>query len=175
MGSTRVTDGFQNIEEFFSPRILVYPEQVGAISDAAKRSFVIGIERIEGEFVFAHKPVVQRIEEGTLVRLKARSENDKIRLDGDIAVSQVGSVGVFDYPQNTKGKRLLKQQPGNLTVQVPEQTLKKIHFSMDVESGEAILLDPVYQVVKNKDDQQETRRLVFLVKPTLVNLEGSSK
>ena len=120
-----------------SPTIRVVPGQPATITDGSARPFVVGVNRVEGEFTVAHQPIVQPIEEGTLVKVRAMGESGKIRLDSDIAHSTIESVESYTY-DDMQGKNNAKDA---VTVQVPEHRLKQVHISTLVEEGKTVLIE----------------------------------
>jgi len=166
-----------------APRIVVTPGQTASVADATTHSFVIGMNRVEGEFATAHQPVIQPIEAGTMLKLRATGENGKIRVDADLALSQIESVETFDFAEaemkkDAKTGKLVK---GNkIVVQVPEQRLKQVHLSTTVEEGQTIFVDPVFERiietpverrVNQLNDEQSKRqksRILLLIKPRWV-------
>lgn len=135
------------IKVTMAPSLVVSPGQTGSVRDALSRPFVVGMKRVEGDFALAHQPIVQPIEEGTFLLLRGTGENGKIRLDADLALSEIESVETFGYSDTKRDGPLAGDEKTNtpVTIQVPEQKLKQVHFSTLVEDGQTILIDPVFQ------------------------------
>ena len=118
-----------------APSILVYPGQVGTVSDVSYRPFVVGLTNRKSETgKTAVQPVVQPIEDGTSVRVRGIPLNDKIRLFADAAISEILDVKQFTF---TSGQSQLKQ-----SVQIPKQKIRQVHFSVDIEPGHTVLVNP---------------------------------
>lgn len=157
-------------EILLAPRIKVIPGQTATVTDAATRPYVIGVNRIEGDFTVAHQPIVQSVEDGIILKLRSIDEDGKIRLDGDLALCEISSVGTFKLP-TPQGK---KENP--VTVQVPEQKVKQVHWSTLIQEGETLLIDPVFEaktfgepVAKGKKVfVNKTRRVLVMIKPRFV-------
>ena len=167
----------EKINIMHAPSMVAYAGISASVSDAAQHPFVVGINRVKGDHHSASKPVIQAIEDGTAVKLRATiDEKDGfLRLDGDLALSEVLSVETFGYPDAILNK------PENVTVQIPEQKLKQVHWSTAIRDGNTIMIDPVFTTVigrqeksflgaKKKFIREETRLLLF-VTPKLVTAE----
>ncbi len=161
-----------------APTFVVLPGQTAGIADASTRPFVVGVNRVEGEFAIAHQPVVQPIEEGTMLMLRATGENGKIRLDADLALSEIESVETFGYSDFKRNGPLAgsEKTATSVTLQVPEQKLKQVHLSTLVEEGHTLFIDPVFERViqsgsqKSKGNRLKTSksRVMLLIKPVWV-------
>jgi hypothetical protein len=181
----------ENSDLTMAPTVIVTPGQTASVADASTRPFVIGTNLVEGKFGSAHQPVIQPIEEGTMLKLRATGENGKIRVDADLALSQIDSVETFHYgdvPDQTEAPAELrsdKPTPANkvresLVIQVPEQRLKQVHFSTSVEEGQTIFVDPVFERavksrgekgmnrLQNKKSKDQASRVLLLIKPRWV-------
>ena len=136
----------KNIKVTMAPSLVVLPGQTASVADASTRPFVVGMNRVEGDFAVAHQPIVQPIEEGTMLMLRATGENGSIRLDADLALSEIESVETFAYSDSKqKGKSdgsEINTTP--VTIQIPEQKLKQVHFSTLVKEGHTVFIDPVF-------------------------------
>lgn len=127
----------KHVQTTLSPTIRVTPGHSATISDGATRPFVVGVNRIEGDFTSAHQPIVQPIEEGTLLKVRAAGQDGKIRLDCDLALSTIEKVHTYAYDE-MKSKDRSKD---TVTVQVPEHRLKQVHLSTLVEEGKSIFIE----------------------------------
>jgi hypothetical protein len=172
------------IEVTMAPRITISPGQTASVSDASTRAFVVGMNRVEGDFALAHQPVIQPIEEGTMLKLRATGENGQIRLDADLALSVIESVGTYDYADlRQKGPDAGSEKGAQkISVQVPEQKLKQVHLSTLVKQGETIFIDPVFNrevespaeprinrpLEKNADAKKIEARVLLMIKPRWV-------
>lgn len=130
-----------------APSLVVSPGQTGSVRDARSRPFVVGMRRVEGDFALAHQPIVQPIEEGTFLLIRGTGENGKIRLDADLALSEIESVETFGYSDVKRDGPLAGDEKTTtpVTIQVPEQKLKQVHFSTLVDDGHTVLIDPVFK------------------------------
>ena len=159
----------KNFRITMAPSLVVSPGQTASIADASMRPFVVGLNRVEGDFAVAHQPIVQPVEDGTFLMLRATGEDGKIRLDADLALSEIESVETFGYsdskPQENRDNT---DEASNLTVQIPEQKLKQVHFSTLVEEGHTLLIDPVFK--KNVETRIEKR--LNLIKNNGKNLKS---
>ncbi len=158
-----------NSDITLAPRMKIIPGQTATVNDAAERPFVVGVDRVEGDFTIGHQPIVQSVEDGIILKLRATGEENEIRLDSDLAVCEISSVGTFTFP-NQKTK-----QESDVTVQVPEQKLKQVHLSTLIKQGETLLIDPVFEKVTStnppgkKTFGQKTQRVIVMIKPRFVD------
>lgn len=154
----------------FSTSIRAFPGQTASISEAHTRPFVVGLNEVvgsnkhDGEVTRAHEPVIQAIEEGTVLRVRATGEAGQIRLDGDLALSEIQSVETFEYPAEpaagSKHNGSAPEENQRLTVQVPEQKLKQVHLSTLVKEGQTVLIDPVFQRASRGKSIKEPKRVL---------------
>lgn len=172
-GLKRIIEMIQSDAEthlVLAPKVVVFPGQTATVSDVAHRPFVVGINRIQGEFAEAEQPIVQSVEDGSLVRVRALSENGKIRLDGDMAISEIVAVDTFSYPKGPV--RLDKPSPEETVIQVPQQRVKQVHWSTLVAPGETLLIDPVFDSsIQIKKGKSKTYRTLVLATPKLKQSE----
>lgn len=164
--------------------LVVSPGRTGSVADASTRPFVVGMKRVEGEFTIAHQPIVQPIEDGTFLMLRATGQNGKIRLDADLAFSEIESVETFGYSDLKQNGPLAgsEKTATPVTVQIPEQKLKQVHFSTLVEEGHTVFIDPVFkrnvdtriekrlQVLHQGNDAKKAKsRVMLMIKPRWVD------
>ncbi|MGY8749417.1 MAG: hypothetical protein ACKVHR_15335 [Pirellulales bacterium] len=128
------------------PRVVVMPGIVSAISVAESRPFVVGVNRVEGKFSVAHQPIVQVVEQGNLFKFRLFGDEGKIRLNADLALSDIASVETLSYSDPKRNGPLAgsEEAASSVTVQVPEHKLKQVHFSTLVEDGLTVFIDPVF-------------------------------
>jgi hypothetical protein len=128
---------------------------------------VVALAPVHGENgVTANQPVVQAIEEGTSIRVKASPSGDQIRLLSDIAISKIVGVETFSYP-GTKGPQ----------IQIPEQNIRQIHLSSLLAPRTALLVDAgVAQADPQKsgsgNEHLAQRRLFILLQVNIVDMES---
>ena len=152
-------------ETIFAPNLVTFPGQLATISDASSVPFVVGLEAVHKDFArVLTQPVVQAIENGITVRLKAIPREDKIQLFSDIALSEVGDVQTFTFA----GAGEKNQQ----TIQVPEQNLRQVHLSTLIEKDAAVLIDPNFESNKafNKNGPIK-RKSIFILEAKLLQME----
>jgi hypothetical protein len=177
-------DADKNIKMTMAPSLVVLPGQTASVADASSRPFVVGMNRVEGDFAIAHQPIIQPIEEGTMLMLRANGENGKIRLDADLALSEIESVETFGYSDFKRNGPLAgsEKTATPVTIQIPEQKLKQVHFSTLVEEGHTVFIDPVFQRNiqtriekrmnalndKEEDNKNPKSRIMLMIKPSWV-------
>lgn len=160
---------FKNSDAEFkmTPRIIMYPGQVGVISDAAERPFVVGLEAAHDHIEHAGvQPVIQAIEDGVTLRLKAIPMQESIQILGDIAISEVHGVETITFASSGTNQ----QQ----SIQVPSQRLRQIHLASTIPHDTAILIDPNFvQEVSTSDSRKKTqkRKTVFVLQATVITPE----
>ena len=67
-------------------------------------------------------------------------------MNADLALSDIASVETFGYSDSKQEGPLAgsKEASSSVTVQVPEQKLKQVHFSTLVDDGQTVFIDPVF-------------------------------
>ncbi|MDG1874521.1 MAG: hypothetical protein P8J27_11465 [Mariniblastus sp.] len=159
-----------------SPTVRAIPGDPLSISDGSTRPFVVGVNRIDGNFAMAHRPIVQSIEEGAMLKIRAKGQNGKIRIDSDLALSQIESVSNFAY------KDIKNELAETVTVQVPEHRLKQVHLSTLVDEGKTIFIEAfgpskVQYLLPKKPLEPEVKlgeremRTIIMVTPKWVNVD----
>ena len=119
----------------YSPMVLAYLGQAASVSDSALRPFVVGLEAInQDNRRVGMQPVIQAIEDGSTIRVKALPRDGKIQLFSDIVISEV--VGVDQMTFTGAGDK------SRQSIQMPEQRLRQIHLSTMLDEGSAIMIDP---------------------------------
>lgn len=131
------------------PTVTCYSGQSAAVNDMSLRPFVVAVKPQVGDFAVAHQPVIQTIEDGTMMHLKPTLENGKVKLNANLAHSTVSAVETFTVSG--------KPEEG-VAIQIPEQTVRKVAVSAVLEDGETLFLDPRLQI---EVEQQEDSRLPF--------------
>lgn len=187
-GVGRMVEDFNskpNCEIVKGPRVTVMPGVASAISVAESRPFVVGVSRVEGKFSVAHQPIVQVVEQGNLFKFRLIGDQGKIRLSADLALSDIASVETFGY-SDTKQRGPLagsKEAASSVTVQVPEQKLKQVHFSTLVEDGQTVFIDPVFtreetskpvpsaEVLEPLKPLETEYRMMMMIKPKWTKAE----
>jgi hypothetical protein len=101
---------------------------------------------VEGKFSVAHQPIVQVVEQGNLFKFRLFGDEGKIRLNADLALSDIASVETLSYSDSKRNGPLAgsEEAASSVTVQVPEHKLKQVHFSTLVEDGLTVFIDPVF-------------------------------
>lgn len=133
-----------------NPILSALPGQTASVNDFSYQPFVVGLKSVAGENGrLANEPVVQAIENGTTVRVKAKPNGDQIRLMTDIAISKVTGVELYRYPG-----------PDEAIIQIPKQIVRQVHLSSLVEPGSTLLVDPNFvQEVEEKDGRGRVSRV----------------
>ena len=174
-----------NCEIVQGPLVSVMPGVATAISVAESRPFVVGVNRVEGKFSVAHQPILQVVEQGNLFKFRLIGDDGKIRLNADLALSDIASVETFGYSDTKQLGPLAGSEAASsaVTVQVPEQKLKQVHFSTLVEDGQTVFIDPVFtrkeqtKEVPKKDGLEPLKplateyRMMMMIKPKWTNPE----
>ncbi len=181
-GVNRMVEDFSskpNCEIVKGPQVAVMPGVAAAISVAESRPFVVGVNRVEGKFSVAHQPILQVVEQGNLFKFRLIGDDGKIRLNADLALSDIASVETFGYSDTKQKGPLagLEEASSSVTVQVPEQKLKQVHFSTLVADGQTVFIDPVFtrkeqtKQVPGKDGLEPLKplkteyRMMMMIKP----------
>lgn len=152
-----------------APSVTMFPGQFATVSDLSLRPFVVSVKKITGEKATAHRPVIQVVEDGVKIAIQADIVGDKLKLTGDLAFSTILGVETFNYPA-------VNQKDGHgVTVQVPENRIRKVHWTADIASGNSILIDSVETFEKEikpktrfKAAVTETMRRVVMISPRLI-------
>ena len=148
-------------------RLNALPGQAGTLSTMSYRPFVVALESVEDqEGKSSHQPVVQALEDGRTIRVKAIPHDGKIRLFTDIAVSQVTGVRTFTYPSVA----------GGAAIQIPSQSVRKVHLASHVEPGAITMIDPNFMVdVEVRDERGRmktvTRKLLVTLRAHVVDMD----
>ena len=94
-------------------------------------------------------------------------------IDGDLVFSSILGVETFNYPSGNQ-----KNGQG-VTIQIPENRIRKVHWSSEVASGNSILIDSVETFKKEikpktrfKDAVTKTMRRVVMITPRLIEQQA---
>ena len=149
-------------ETIFAPNMQTFPGQLATINNTSSVPFVVGLEAVNDDFDrVLTQPVVQAIEVGITVRLRAIPHEDKIQLLSDIALSEVAEVQTYTF----SGAGEKNQQ----RIQVPEQNLRQVHLSTLIGQDSAVLIDPNFvsdKVVNRKGPVK--RKSVFILEAKML-------
>ena len=162
-----------------SPTVRAIPGDPVFISDSSTRPFVVGVNRLDGDFTLAHQPIVQPIEEGAMLKIRAIGQDGKIRIDGDLALSTIERVSTFAY------KDVRGDQSETVTVQVPEHRLKQVHLTTLVEEGKTIFIEafgpnkvkftlPKKALARNAKVEERDVRTLIMVTPNWVRVDDQN-
>jgi len=124
----------------FAPKITLFPGQTGSIADTTQRPFVVSVKPVEGPEATALQPVIQVVEEGTVVRVKASMQGDDVLIASDIAFSQIKDVDTFTFRS--------EETQTDVTVQLPRQRLREVHFSKRLKDQTTLLIDANFYTEK---------------------------
>ncbi len=154
-----------NTEANFAPNIIAFPSQLATISDASQRPFVVGLEAVHGEFKrIGMQPVIQAIEDGITIRLRAIPRDGQVQLFSDIALSEVGEVHTLTFASSGEDN----QQ----AIQVPEHNLRQIHLSTLLDADTAILIDPNFIQKENSHSKKTSNRkkTIFIFQAKMIDM-----
>ena len=119
----------------FAPVIHLFPGQVGKVADVTERPFVVGLDVVKSSAGLAStQPVVQAIEDGTTIQVRAIPNGDQIILQTDIAISEVIDVNTYTFTSGTGQE----QQ----SIQIPKQGIRQVNLSTRLGDRQAIMIDP---------------------------------
>lgn len=108
-----------------------------SVHDVAERPFVVGVKPIKKGKTVVHQPIIQTIEDGYVVRIEPTLKDGSINLDTSIAYSTVSNVETF---------RVSGSEKEGITIQIPEQKLKQVRLSQELQDGETLFVDPRLRV-----------------------------
>ncbi|QEG21338.1 hypothetical protein [Mariniblastus fucicola] len=154
-----------------APTVVCYSGQTAAISDVSLRPFVVGVKPMVGDFAVAHQPIIQTIEDGLVMRLQPTINEGRVDVSANLAHSKVSAVETFTFAGTNDS--------GNVTIQIPEQTLKRVRVSSSLEDGETLFIDPRLQIetekkassklpFKNGKTVSDKKQLYFLLTARIV-------
>lgn len=133
-----------------NPMLSALPGQTASVNDFSYQPFVVGLKSVESDNgTLANQPIVQAIENGTTVRVKAKPQGDQIKLMTDIAISKVTGVELYRYPGQD-----------DTTIQIPKQVVRQVHLAAIIEPGTTLLVDPNFvQEVEHEDKRGQLVRV----------------
>ena len=151
-----------------APTITMFPGQRATVNDGSLRPFVVSVKKVADGTDTAFQPVIQLLEDGAKIAIKADTQAGKVKLSGDIAFSKILGVESFAYPSTDP-------DGSSVTIQVPEHRIRKVHWSAEVESDQAILIDSVETFEKEikaktrfKAAVTKTMRRLVMITPRII-------
>ena len=126
-----------------SPTLRLYAGQVGTFNDTSLQPFVVGLSGSKSDTgISTTQPIVQPVENGTTIRLRAIPSDEKIKLFADVAISEV-----LDVKKLTFASGELKSSQ---SIQIPKQKIQQLHLSAMLKDGQSILIDPNFYRTSEK-------------------------
>ncbi len=153
-----------------NPSMNALPGQAATVNIMSYRPFVVALKTVTGKDGESRiEPVVQAIEDGTSIRVKAAPVGDRIHLMSDIAVSEVTDVSTYAYPDHA----------GGATIQIPRQSIRQVHLSSLVKPGNTILIDPHFNVEMTEKDEHGNnvkvkRKFLLTMRAQVVDMDDLS-
>ncbi len=129
------------------------------IHDIQQRPFVVGVKPVVNSKSIAHQPVIQTIEDGTVLRFQPTESNGSIELNASIAHSTVSNVETLQISGN---------ESQGVVIQIPEQTLKQVRLGATLEDGETLFIDPRLQI--RTEEQHKLKKRPFVKPKTQVEV-----
>lgn len=153
-----------------APTVSVLPGQVAMVNDISLRPFVVGIEAVElRNGIFANQPIIQTLEVGTMMHLKAIPRNDKIQLIADIAISKLLDVRSFSFSAAGEKNRQ--------AIQLPKQSVRQVSLSQLLDADRALFIDPNFKRQTKTTDRkgrslEVQQKVLFAIRAELIDVES---
>ncbi|MEM8680968.1 MAG: hypothetical protein AAGF97_16610 [Planctomycetota bacterium] len=158
-------DSLPDSQTLQAPKITVLPGQSAAIKDATQRPFVVSVKPIKGDSATAMQPIIEVLEEGLTVNLKAELHGEnQVMLNSEITSSEITDVETFTF------------QPADVTdevtVQMPERNLQTVRLAKVMDDGATLLIDPHF--AKQSEEKRWGRKItsrsytLVLLTPTIL-------
>lgn len=160
----RLVKARKNCEIISSPTVVVRPGQDAMIHDGFLRPFVIGLERLVGDFTEASQPKIQCIEEGNFCKVHCDITDGLVTMDCDVSFAKITGVNTVQL-RDAEGR-------GQLTVQAPGQQVRTVNLRAEMDE-QVLMLDPYHKCVTeiNVDGQlQESEgNVIALIRVRVVD------
>ena len=119
-----------------APKITVFPEQDVVIEATSQRPFVVSVKPTTENGKTTVEPVIQVLEEGFALHVRATPADGRIELASRITFSEIDDVADFTFK--------LSGVAEPATIQIPHQQIRQIDLAQQIEDGASLLVDPYF-------------------------------
>ena len=153
-----------------APSITMLPGQDASVQDGAHRPFVVGVEKVKGDFVASYQPMIQTVEDGSFIKVNCVPVDGSFDMNCTLAFAKVTDVGTAvleQAPQKTGGQ---------VTVQTPSQQVREVSVSLNLEEGKVLFIDPYHKETtvshgKNGREVTQQHNLIAVVRAIVIDDE----
>ncbi len=146
-----------------APKLTLFNGQSVTVSDVVRRPFVTNVEIVRGDFAHALQPVIDVVDDGWTIRLKAEATEDgTVELDCSLTESTIGDVQLANLPLRSSS-----DPEEDVVVQVPNVRASSIHVSSTLAPDETMCIASPKPYSADTDESRNMAT-IFMINTTLI-------